>query len=889
MYLEKIQLQGFKTFAQKTTIEVPKPQSLKGETRGITAIVGPNGSGKSNIVDAIRWVLGEQSLKILRLKKAEDVIFSGSVKKARLGMAQVSMFLNNESKTVDVPFSEIEITRRLYRDGESEYLVNNKKVRLLDIIMLLAKANFGQKSYSIIGQGMIDYIINVSATERKDFFDEATGVKQYQIKRDQAVNKLKRTRENLDSTKSVLQELSPRLNSLTRQVKKLEKRKQVEKQLQEIQIKYYQKTYNQLLENYNNINEKFLQKQEIKINLENQVLNLQKQLDKFATETSQTEQYNNLQKQYNNLQREKNKYAKELIVLKGKKEIEYSKLGKQSIAWLENKKEEIGGKIKESNLQINELKEKISQNQDLLEIKKQKQIKVIETFEQLEDKLAKTEILVAQKMSMSQNDIKDSLKNVFELQQSFIDKIYKIDNLDQVKQLRSDAENIFDRLKSFYSRLNLTTDKQKQEQIEDIKAQIKDLLLNKDNLVNEISDLKTAIEVADAHKKNFSKDLEELDEEFTKLESELEKSRIKPSDKNKMLQILDKEKAQISEKIKFFDKQILDVKQQIDEFNESQEKKKEQIFKLQQQQQQVQSELNNISNQVNELNVEKARLETKKENIENEIIEELNDLTLVRKKQVIDEFDEQQAYDQIRKLKNNLEIIGGIDPEVVEEYKEVSERHEFLNTQVIDLEKAIKDLDKIIEELDKMIKTQFKSSFGKINKLFNQYFSKLFLGGKAKLDLIQKELEEDKKSVLVTDQGTSLEIAEAEEPEQKKQPTKTGVDIIASPPHKKVKNIAALSGGERTMTAIALICAIISNNPSPFVLLDEVDAALDEANSLRFSGILNDLSRKTQFVVITHNRVIMETADVIYGVSMSDEGVSKMLSINFDQVKKFDK
>src|SRR3989338_4980402 len=192
MHLEKIEIQGFKSFAERTILEFLKPRQKR---HSITMIVGPNGSGKSNVADAIKWVLGEQSMKIIRGKKSADVIFAGSQAKARLGFAEVSLYLNNEDKTVDIDFSELVITRRVYRDGQSEYLINKNQVRLFDVLMLLAKANFGQRSYSIIGQGQIDAVIMATPTERKEFFDEAVGIRKFKIKKNKALNKLERSED----------------------------------------------------------------------------------------------------------------------------------------------------------------------------------------------------------------------------------------------------------------------------------------------------------------------------------------------------------------------------------------------------------------------------------------------------------------------------------------------------------------------------------------------------------------------------------------------------------------------------------------------------------------------------------------------------------------------
>ncbi len=244
MYLEKLEIQGFKSFANKNGLVFPG--LIEGGRRGLTAVVGPNGSGKSNIADAVRWALGEQSMKMLRGKKSEDIIFSGSDKKGKLGMAEVSLFFNNEDRQAPIDYSQFVLTRRLYRDGESEYLINNSKVRLLDVQLLLAKANVGQKTYSVIGQGMVEGFLNTSLSERKEFFDEATGVKQFQIKRDDSLNKLRASLEHLGQAEMLLGEIEPRLANLTRQVSRLKKRGEIEIELRALQLSYFRTIWHEI-------------------------------------------------------------------------------------------------------------------------------------------------------------------------------------------------------------------------------------------------------------------------------------------------------------------------------------------------------------------------------------------------------------------------------------------------------------------------------------------------------------------------------------------------------------------------------------------------------------------------------------------------------------------
>ncbi|MFH1711965.1 MAG: AAA family ATPase, partial [Patescibacteria group bacterium] len=240
MHLTRLEVQGFKTFAKKTVIDFLIPQK---DRNPLTVIVGPNGSGKSNTADAIRWCLGEQSMRQLRGKKSEDLIFSGSKNKSRSGFAEVTMTFNNEDHAMKIDYAEVTITRRFFRDGDSIYLLNGKNARLQDIQLLLAEAGIGQRSYTVIGQGMVDHVLTSSPEERKIFFDDATGVRGLQIKRHQSMLKLKKASENLVEVEMLLAEIEPRLRSLKRQVRKLEKREVIERELHEIQVGYYGTLY----------------------------------------------------------------------------------------------------------------------------------------------------------------------------------------------------------------------------------------------------------------------------------------------------------------------------------------------------------------------------------------------------------------------------------------------------------------------------------------------------------------------------------------------------------------------------------------------------------------------------------------------------------------------
>lgn len=1012
MYLYRLEIQGFKSFAQKTIFEFPEKSNHDKKAKSITCIVGPNGSGKSNVSDAIRWVLGEQSLKLIRCKKADDVIFGGSERKARQGFAEVSLYFNNEDKELPIDYAEVVITRRIYRNGETEYLINKNRVRLFDILMLLAKANFGQKSYSIIGQGMVDHIINISAFERKEFFDEATGVKQYQIKRDQAVNKLRRSRENLTQTNQILQELEPRLRLLTKQIKKLEKRKELETQLAEKQKKYYAYIWQNLKRDFEEKREAFKIKDSVRQELQMDLEKVQTMLAEIAKKESRKEIFNDLQKGYSKETNQKNDVLKELAVLKGKMSLEYVKVGKQNLAWLEEKKEELERRISEMKESWTNQKVKLDDKKKTFSEKDQELLALRQEITVLENNLQSAEVeLNRVKSGGSQGAMVEAIKAVLRQQDSikgiygtvgdlaktepmyeqalavaaggklsaivvkddevavkciqylkanqlmpltffplnklrnfhisavsrkilvengaigfaaellhFEPKFQKavsqvfgstivVDTLENAKAIGVGAERMVTlegdileksgamkggyRQKGFFSWFTVSQDKKlssQEEQLREI-AVLKSRLEDKRKKVNllseEITELKVDLQVLETKNKSLDADLESLLKEQKKIISDIEENSLSPKQQNEFLQKLTKKKEQLESELKKIEETILKTRKQIDEFNLEEEKKKDQVFRMQKEMQDLQIRLNDINNEINSINIENAKIETRREEIEKEISQELGSDYKPEKVDLEQVVNTEQVQFEISKIKHNLELIGGIDPEIVDEHKEVSERYEFLSTQVIDLEKAIVDLEKIVVELDKVIIKQFNSSFKKINQAFGKYFEKIFEGGKAKLTLIQKEKEEKEESGLGESGEEGIDVVESKDlVEEKSKLVNTGIEIMVAPPNKKINNIAILSGGERTMTALALICAIIESNPAPFIVMDEVDAALDESNSEKFGAILQELSYKSQFIVITHNRVIMHVADVLFGVAMGDDGVSKTLSLSLKEAKE---
>lgn len=734
MYLQRLELIGFKSFAQKTVIEFSRSTSAQS---GIAAIIGPNGSGKSNLGESIRWALGEQSIKSLRGKKSEDIIFSGSGLKKHLNLAEVVLFFNNEkNNNQDFPYQEFTITRRLYRNGESEYLINKNKVRLQDISLLMAKSGFGQKSYSIISQGTIQKILELSPQERQNFFNEATSVKQYQIKQEKAQKKIIKSQENLKKTAIILSEIKPLLNSLYRQIKRLEKRKEIEKELTEEQIKYYRHAWQKLHQK----NEETQKK--IKINQKKQK-EISQELKKFQEDSKESFQKSSRE----NYQKTQEKYQQ----------------------WLEEKNNLLS---QEANLsqRINEIHNKI-QNSIRTKIKEAPEI--------------------------NREELIDSIKNLQIIQ-------------EKIKKYITNKEKNWGQIEKWIEK--------SQAQIQKIIDSLQEKKPPTDSLSHNLNKKKRLEEV--------KKQQEEIREKITIANQKLEK----------------------------FQKKIKELAHTINE-------KEKEIFLWQEKTSKSQKKLGEIEYQTNQLKIELARFETKEQDLEEEIKNEIknlnqNTINLIKEKKRKDKINlsSDVSRQKIEQLKYQLEIIGGIDPEVLQEYPRVQQRYDFLKKQSSDLKISIKSLNKINQELEEKIKNQFQESFYKINQAFDRYFKIIFNGGQAKIQLKENASLEGEKEI----------------------------EILATPPHKKIKNISMLSGGEKALTSLALIAAIISINEPPFVILDEVAASLDPENSAKFAKIIKELRRHTQFIVITHNQEIIEIADVLYGVSMQKNGTSKLISLRLE-------
>lgn len=740
MYLRRLEIQGFKTFAQKTVLEFMPDGSGR---RGITAVVGPNGSGKSNIADSLRWVMGEQSMKLLRSKKSEDVIFSGTDKRARSGFAEVTLTIEREAgdekdSTSFGELSEIAVTRRLYRDGNSEYEVNRQPARLQDVTLLLAQCGIGQRSYSVIGQGMIDHVLVATPTERKEFFDEAFGLRPFQLKRQSALQKMTSARENLAQTEAVLREIGPRLTMLERQAKRLEERGKLEVELRELERSYYGHGWKELSDGLTRVRGQLEMARAELVSREEVAKRLEEQMRGLEVGTPVHEGFRELRSALDKLAAERTALRERELRLETKRAVAAVRAEKP---W--------------APLPLSKIIESIQSLNDEHEL--------------LEKELAKTTL-----------------------------------DPEAIRRMAS-------RLKV------LSVD-----------------LLNK-----------------------------------------LQRPAPEPEVAPKADPELEREATQIRTMMEQVTARMVDAEAKLEAWNKEEQDSRQHIFALQHDLNRKRQEAHASERAVTEASVELARLETRRESFLAEVQRFAPDFVVdgafvfpedVRNSNVVSMPD---APARIQRLRSQLEWIGGIDPETVKEYQETKERFGFLTKQVEDLRETLVSLDDVVQELDTTIRERGEAAFTLLNKEFGLYFRKLFGGGEASILEMKPEVEEGQVE------------GEENEPEEK---GPVGIEIQATPPGKRNKSIALLSGGERALTSIALICAIMATNPSPFVVLDEVDAALDEANSRKFAEIIGSISDKTQCIVVTHNRATMHQASVLYGVTMKEDGVSQLLSVKVEEV-----
>lgn len=980
MYLKEISATGFKSFADKLTI------SLDGKT---TCIVGPNGSGKSNIVDAVRWVLGEQSVKSLRGdSNMSDVIFSGSKNRNALNVATVSLTFDNSDNYINIPYNEITVKRRVYRTGENEYFINNEKCRLKDITDLFLDSGIGKSSFNIISQGEVQKIVSESSYDRRVIFESAAEVLKYKKRKEDALKKLDKTHTNLERVNDIIAELEIQVEPLREQSIKAEEYLKIKNELKNIEVALLSSEITTINEEYQLTKEKIEK-------LNNEIMNLGVQSNKSDTELLDLK--NNLSKieltikELNNrllsLTKEEEKINGEKNILKERQKYDASnskvhenisslkeeKLKKENIIHLDkidldtlqNELESIKSEInnltllgntskKEYQDSFNEYNEKTKLLADI-----DHKIGIIEDYInnggtinnsikailnnprlrgihqtlgallEIDEKYLKAldvslggskQFIVVENEDSAKSAINYLKDNKLGRATFFPISVIKprgvdLDTLNVVRNMQGFISVLMDVVKYDSKYYNVVSNQVGNVLLVDnidnankiskvINQRYKIVTLDGDivhiggtmtggslNTSKSIFEEKHELETLRVKRREIAEVIATLEENIksstSKLEDNSEKIRQKEivliqtqekyNTKKSSLDITNEEYNNIINELRSLEN-LVDSSLSKEEdrimklYYETSREKEEvvrEIARSTKEKDKISSTIDNIeaTNKLNNtsLYTKEKELKTLEINISKmdvlldnylRILSEDYEMTYEKaKSNYILEMDAKEARSLVNSYKNRIKQIGMVNVQAIEDYKRVSERYNFLNSQKDDLLNAKDTLLEIINEMDTVMKEEFLTTFNKIDIEFQEVFKQLFKGGSASLKL--------------TNPDDLLE---------------TGVDIIASPPGKKLTSINLLSGGEKTLTAICLIFAILNVKPIPFCLFDEVEAALDEANVDNFGKYLNNYKDKTQFLIITHKKRTMEYANTLYGITMQESGVSKLVSVKLDNI-----
>ncbi len=749
MYLKALEISGFKSFAKKAVLEFKTP---------ITAIVGPNGSGKSNVAEAFRFVLGEQSIKSLRGKRGEDLIFNGGKSLGRQNRASVKVIFDNTDRALNLDFDEVSIERVVHRDSANEYFINSSAVRLKDIIELLAGAHIGSSGHHIISQGEADKILNANLKERREMIEDALGLKIYHYKKDESQRKLEKTEENIKQVESLRREIAPHIKFLSKQVEKVEKAREMRLELESLYKTYFKYETAFVAGEKERITYEKAIPEAKKKELEHELQAARDILSKSDQKDIKSQEILDLESQLHDIRNQKDGVVREIGKIEG---------------------------------QISSEERIIKKQQELARSNDTRTVYLRDVESVTEDIVKKIEAAHAEEDSYT---LKNILGGIRDLLQNFIIK----NKSQEDSQLVTDSENEIEKLKQ------------------------------------EKSDFVAKLEIL----KNTERD---LNARYATLKLEIEREK----DSNR-----DAEKA---------------------------------VFKIMAEQNQVISELNVLRSQEERLTA-----------IDADLKREMQEAVALVSRNVLDfenvSYDPTQntrAYQEdkrkhIEKIKIRLEDAGGgSGEEILKEYNEATERDAYLIREITDLQASAATLKVLIKDLDEKLTLEFKTGVEKINKQFHDFFALMFGGGSAGLQVIREQKRKKKSDTDLTleDEVEESAFAEASEGEVGEE----GIDITVNLPQKKIKALMMLSGGERALTSIALLFAISQVNPPPFIILDETDAALDEANSRKYGDMISSLSKYSQLILITHNRETMSRAGILYGVTMGTEGFSKLLSIQFDE------
>ena len=811
MKFKNLEMTGFKSFSEKTTILIEK---------GLTGIVGPNGCGKSNIVEALRWCMGENSAKSMRGSGMEDVIFSGTSNRPSKNISEVALLLDNQEKSGPIQykeFDEISIKRKIEKDKGSKYYINDKEVRARDVQTFFADLSTGAHSPSLISQGRIGQLVTAKPIERKSILEEAAGISGIHARRQEAETRLNAAENNLKRADELKRQQQKQLDNLKKQAEEATRYKEISNQIKKIEAGLY-----------------FLKIKDI----EKDKKQIQEKLGELEDEISAV----NIDYNHNNtLLEEENK----------------------KLSPLRDKKIESAASLQKLNLDMSNLIEEEARVKTLQE-KLEKSIKTIESDLEREKSISLDADLNERRISKEKEDLLNTENKLLDVETKSLTELQiskkelnKLQNqLDTIlDQIEDDIDNdkklskqTFKNLKQLVQKITLSQEEYaekygKNKSIESDSIKRKERIKNIDVELENWGNLKT----------NSKKMISELNDRSNKIKLEINENQKNPeriaTSKGQNLQNLENIKKRNEE----IENELIEAEKKYNSINEN---------------------LREIQLKLTDLKENKARNEATIEGIENRKKDLLysvkNELNITNESSILPQSDlsdieienfpsiEEQT-EKIEKTKKMRDSLGSVNLRADEETKKYETEIKKMEDDRADLYSAIVKLKTSIDELNQKGRERLLEAYAKVNRKFNEVYTKLFNGGTAKIELVDSD-----------------------------DPLEAGLEMFVSPPGKRLQSITLLSGGEQALTALSLIFAVFLVNPSPICVLDEVDAPLDDANVTRFCGLLDDLTKitNTKFIIITHHALTMSRMDRLYGVTMAEQGISQLVSVDLQRAEE---
>ena len=910
MFLKSMEIFGFKSFADRTRLNIE---------HGITVIVGPNGCGKSNIVDSVKWVLGEKQAKNIRGEKMEDVIFTGTEHRKFLSLAEVSLSLDNVSRILKFDSDVVTVTRRVFRDGVSEYLINNSPVRLKDIEGLFMDTGIGKTSYSVMEQGRIDMILSSRAEDRRYIFEEAAGISRYKSQKKESLKKLEDTGENINRVNDIIREIEREKELKARQAEKTKIYLTLKDDLKKNDLKINVLKTRELSKKRKKISDTIekLRAEHIEVSGRISALSIENERDEKSKNDIQLELFDlektlhNYHSRVDDTNERKIMNEKRIQAETERKEALLKDLADRNDALKRFEDEKarsveqgiaIGRKIEEDREQLKNFFESRKRKIDTIHNSRTKIDENVSSIREKEDSLKKLredlEVVIRQlidaidrrkaELAESENERQNVRSKIHELLSTMEKEIGNAASAIE-SGLTREAVQCLSRIDLSSLRNDITAFESFEDGFRSILFDKTGIHAKKETIDRDIHTKNTAIDHLKADNilleetiKASQAELDDVNEMITRIEVDLSRNDNEKTWVEKNLQTIAWQMNDISRHMEGIRQEIIRTDKTIETLSAEIREWDSRLVEITERSQSLISKIDELGNHKKEIDTKiisrkessvndttllsrlaekiaeqdrsliEIDFDAKKiaEYLWNEYEKKTADIESVK----VDEIEFSGIQGEIQTIKKKIQDLGPINNLAIEEYADLKKRFDYYIGQKKDIEKARADVISVIEEINRTSVEMFLDTFKQIQKNFSEIFRQLFEGGSAEITL------SDMENVL-----------------------ESGIDVMVCPPGKRPKTINLLSGGERSMTAIALLFATYMVKPSPFCFLDEIDAALDEANVGRFLRMLKQFSQKTQFIMVTHNKKTMSIGSSIYGITMEEPGISKIISVRLEK------